>query len=129
MDTPIAHPLHWSQMNGATGAERGDPHDLRHSGPHDLRDPPLLQQGVPESGARGHVWAANPHGGKAVTFVGSIRSSHGTAPCKPLRMRGTLIGKRVGAVAEKRCGARCMSSTGPSWECSCGGHNHGNNHG
>lgn len=28
---------------------------------------------------------------------------------------------------EHKCGARCLASTGPSCECSCGGKNHGAN--
>jgi hypothetical protein len=30
--------------------------------------------------------------------------------------------------ADKRCDARCMSATGPSCECACGGANHGAGH-
>ena len=33
-----------------------------------------------------------------------------------------------GTITEQKCGARCMSSTGPSCECACGGKNHGANH-
>ena len=34
-----------------------------------------------------------------------------------------------GKISEKHvCGARCMASTGPSCECSCGGKNHGASH-
>jgi len=36
-----------------------------------------------------------------------------------------LLGK---VVADKACGGRCMSATGPSCECACGGANHGANH-
>lgn len=30
--------------------------------------------------------------------------------------------------AEHICGARCLASTGPNCECSCGGRNHGKSH-
>lgn len=30
---------------------------------------------------------------------------------------------------ERQCDARCMGATGPSCDCSCGGANHGANHG
>ena len=33
-----------------------------------------------------------------------------------------------GTVTEQQCGARCMSSTGPSCDCACGGKNHGMSH-
>lgn len=35
-----------------------------------------------------------------------------------------------GKYSEKhKCGSRCMASTGPNCECSCGGKNHGANYG
>lgn len=42
--------------------------------------------------------------------------------------RGMLLSLLVGTHSEKKCGARCLASTGPSCECSCGGANHGTNH-
>lgn len=32
-------------------------------------------------------------------------------------------------VEDKKCDGRCMGATGPSCDCSCGGANHGINHG
>lgn len=34
-----------------------------------------------------------------------------------------------GVRTETPCGAKCLASKGPSCECSCGGANHGRNHG
>jgi len=35
----------------------------------------------------------------------------------------------MGAMSEEHvCGARCLASTGPNCECSCGGENHGKSH-
>jgi hypothetical protein len=31
-------------------------------------------------------------------------------------------------VADIKCGASCRNATGPSCDCSCGGHNHGMGH-
>jgi len=44
--------------------------------------------------------------------------------CKSHRKSATV----VGTVTEHECDARCMASTGPVCECSCGGKNHGRNH-
>lgn len=42
--------------------------------------------------------------------------------CNRARAARAVIGK----VSDRHvCGARCMASTGPSCECSCGGRNHG----
>jgi len=44
------------------------------------------------------------------------------APRHAIAVRGTYSAKKL-------CGARCMASTGPSCECSCGGKNHGASYG
>jgi hypothetical protein len=33
-----------------------------------------------------------------------------------------------GHVTDQACGAKCMGATGPSCDCSCGGHKHGASH-
>ena len=58
---------------------------------------------------------------------GAVYSWHGHWV---LRCRGCKRPKYAHAVAGKLserhvCGARCMASTGPFCECSCGGKNHG----
>jgi hypothetical protein len=44
--------------------------------------------------------------------------------CKGHRKSATV----KGVVTEHECDARCMASTGPVCECSCGGKNHGRSH-
>jgi hypothetical protein len=34
-----------------------------------------------------------------------------------------------GTVTDEPCGAKCLAAKGPSCDCSCGGANHGSNHG
>lgn len=45
----------------------------------------------------------------------------------PARVRLQVLRGRY--VADHKCDGRCMSATGPSCDCSCGGRNHGANHG
>ena len=40
---------------------------------------------------------------------------------REMRSGGPIRGKRT----DHKCDARCMASTGPNCECSCGGRNHG----
>lgn len=74
---------------------------------------------------------------RALPFVG--KATAGSHATEYSDRRGSLwlvcpVGHNVefkrlrGTVTAKACGARCMSSTGPSCECACGGHNHGANH-
>lgn len=40
--------------------------------------------------------------------------------------RAKVVRAVAGKISERHvCGARCMASTGPNCECSCGGQNHG----
>lgn len=80
---------------------------------------------------RGDVTSTSDERGHKTIFVGALKVEpwNGTLQGR-CECGGSLIGKRVkGSVSEKKCGARCMASTGPSCECSCGGHNHGASHG
>lgn len=56
-------------------------------------------------------------------------ADHGTNPCAywaPCKCGGWVVVKHVaGSVTDHVCGAKCMASTGPNCDCSCGGRNHG----
>lgn len=66
--------------------------------------------------------------------LGVVINSHsdGTSipcpACLPAVRRMRLMPVRGVYNANKKCSARCMSATGPSCECACGGANHGGGH-
>ena len=60
-------------------------------------------------------------------FVNGVRTpdvNHHYIACPSCGSSVCLSAVR-GVKSEKKCGARCLSSTGPVCECSCAGQNHG----
>ena len=69
--------------------------------------------------------AANPHGGKAVTFVGSIKAESWNGTLQSPANVGHDRKASQGAVAEKRCGSLHVVQQVRRVSVRRGGHNHG----